>query len=192
MKRRPKKTTAIAKAATDGGHAIGAHSVLNLQPLVARFVDDVLRAVRKATLPELEALLKADRGASLAQAVRPAIHARRQRQRRKRSSPVRISQPHPKRIREHVTPAGAGSVPLELDAITDPENLLVASVAPRTLKAVPASAAAIPNEQSTGTVQAPPPSSERRTGNSGPALRPGETLARASGAGVVIRRVRRK
>jgi hypothetical protein len=177
---------------TDGGHALGPDLVLNLQALVARFVDDVLRAVRKATLPELEALLRADRRAPVPQAVRPAIHARRQRQRRKRSSLVRISQPVPMGIREHVAPGAGTSVPLELDAITDPENLLVASVAPRTLKAVPASDPAIPCDESTGTVQVPPPSSEQRTASPGPALRPGETLARASGAGVVIRRARRK
>ena len=68
--------------------------------------------------------------------------------------------------------------------ITDPERLLAATVAPR--------GATAPLEAPPTDLEGePPPSAERPTGGATARLRAGESLARATGAGVVIRRAKR-
>ena len=68
--------------------------------------------------------------------------------------------------------------------ITDPERLLAATVAPR-------GATAPLEAPPTDPEGEPPPSAERPTGGATARLRAGESLARATGAGVVIRRAKR-
>jgi hypothetical protein len=124
--------------------------MLDLQPLVDRFVEDVLRAVRGASLDELRELLA------------PGTLAR------VRRSPAAVPRAEPPAFAE----------------ITDPERLLAATVAPR--------GATAPLEAPPADLEGePPPSAERPTGGATARLRAGESLARATGAGVVIRRAKR-
>jgi hypothetical protein len=157
--------------------------MLDLQPLVDRFVEDVLRAVRGASLDELREALA--QGAPARVGRPPAAVPR--------AAPAR-RQARPKRpVRAAATSATRKAAPAALAPdpeppgfaeITDPERLLAATVAPR--------GATAPLEAPPADLEGePPPSAERPTGGATARLRAGESLARATGAGVVIRRAKR-
>jgi hypothetical protein len=164
--------------------------MLNLEPLIARFVDDVLRAVRRTNLNELRDLLVT------APAAAPGAPRRRAAAPGKAPAGLRTAKPmapapagdalalKPRPARTE-TPADhvPTSEPLEIAEITDPERLL-ADAAPSGALAPYLAAEGEPEEE-------PPPSTERLAARPTVALREGESLARDAGAGIVIRRRKR-
>ncbi len=160
--------------------------MLDLQPLVDRFVEDVLRAVRGASLDELRELLAPGTPARVRRppaAVPRAAPARRQ-ARPKRPVSAAATSALRKAAPAALAPEPAVPEPPAFAEITDPERLLAATVAPR--------GATAPLEAPPADLEGePPPSAERPTGGATARLRAGESLARATGAGVVIRRAKR-
>lgn len=146
--------------------------MLKLKPLVDRLVDDVLRAIGDATLAELGG------GKRAPAAPHPAPRSRR-RPKARRAAPPRPAGAHP-------TASGAFD-PAEVDAITRPEELLSAPTAPAEPVVAPEEAPA-----STRTEKAPPPSHAQPVDHRTHKLRAGESVVRATAAGVVIRRSRNR
>jgi hypothetical protein len=159
--------------------------MLDLQPLVDRLVEDVLRAVRGASLDELRELLAPAAPARMRRpsaAVPRAAPARRQARPKRPVRAAAASAPR-KAAPAALAPEPAVEPPAFAE-ITDPERLLAATVAPRGVTA--------PQEAPPTDLEVePPPSAERPTGGATARLRAGESLARATGAGVVIRRAKR-
>jgi hypothetical protein len=160
--------------------------MLDLQPLIDRLVEDVLRAVRGASLDELRELLAAGRPARVRRppaAVPRAAPARRQARPQRPVRTAATSAPR-KAARTAFAPEPAVPEPPAFAEITDPERLLAATVAPR-------GATAPLEAPPTDLEREPPPSAEQPTSGATARLRAGESLARATGAGVVIRRAKR-
>jgi len=168
--------------------------MLNLEPLIARFVDDVLGAIRRASPEELRRALEleppvrtAPRRKLQAAAPRQPVKAPAGRARprpRPAALPARaVSLPAPE-----VTPAATTREPdaPAVGEITDPGALLDAAVAeygaPRAYEWL------LTTEETPQPESASTPSPRRQ---SEVALRAGESLARSSGNGVVIRRAKR-
>lgn len=155
--------------------------MLNLQPLIARLVEDVLRAIRGATLAELRVLASPAAKPPARKASRASAPPQRRRRQptvpsgarggAKRSTPAPTTAPP--------EPAGGGA------DITDPEQLLATTWQPQPALAESRSI------ESLEPVAEPPSSTVRPAVGSVVKLRDGETLARASGAGVIIRRSKR-
>jgi hypothetical protein len=158
--------------------------MLNLESLITRLVEDVLRAIGEATLDEL-----AD-----ARPTQPATanRARSTRRSRQREAPRRGAS----RASQSASPADAHALPdsaLEapgFDAITNPEDLLAPTgrSAVAEPEIVPTVRAA--NEGSTAAEEVVPPSRVQPIDRPTPMLRAGESLVRATAAGIVIRRAR--
>jgi len=151
----------------------------NLEPLVARFVDALLRAIRRATLDELcEALEEETPGAprprARAQAPAAAPHVDRPRPPRSRNAAARGIAPKPPPPSELPT----------IGEITEPEKLLavVANHWPS-----PAGPDEIEEPQS----EAAPASGERVVAGLPPRLRQGEAAVAVRGSTFVIRRAKR-
>jgi hypothetical protein len=157
------------------------------EPLIARFVEDVLRAVRTASLDELRDLLapettpapSAPRRAERAMKTARAPVARPQRTRAARLPAVRAKVPAP----QSEAPVEVEELP-EIAEITDPERLLAAELEASSAHAPPPAPSAAEQGE-------PPPSSERLHVGRAATLRDGESLARADGAAVVIRRAKK-
>jgi hypothetical protein len=152
--------------------------MLDLQPLIARLVDDLLRLIRGASVEELNELY----GAPLED---PPRRQRRARQSGPRSAPKRPAAPARKKAprRTEVVASVPAPEPALHAEITDPERLLAVATPPAPTK-VSAGPHAPAEEPS-------PPSGERRAVGASVALRRGESVARASEhGGVVIRRKR--
>jgi len=149
-----------------------------LAPFIDRFVHDVLRVLRGATLDELSELFsEPDRPVRLPRAT--AIRAAERPRRARRSTHV----PAPaERHRAAKTTLRSLARSIVAD-ITDPERLLAAT-APGALPAVRRAPVAADED-------APPASGERVAHDVVRSLRAGETLVRASGSGIVIRRAKR-
>jgi hypothetical protein len=155
--------------------------MLDLQPHVDRFVEDVLRAVRGASLDELRELLAPSTPARVR---RPPAAVPRAAPARRQARPQRPVRAAATSARRKAAPEPAVPDPPAFAEITDPERLLAATVAPR--------GATAPHEAPPAGLEGePPPSAERPTGGATARLRAGESLARATGAGVVIRRAKR-
>jgi hypothetical protein len=159
--------------------------MLDLQPLIDRFVEGVLRALRGASLDELRELLAPGTPARVPRppaAVPRAAPARRQ---ARPQRPVRAAATSaPRRAARAALASELAAEPFAFAEITDPERLLAATVAPRgTTAPLEAPSADLEGE--------PPASAERPTGGATARLRAGESLARATGAGVVIRRAKK-
>jgi hypothetical protein len=169
--------------------------MLNLEPLINRLVNDVLRAIRGASLAELRAVLGSPGGE-----VEP--------QPRAPNSP-RLPRTSAKRGRVRPSDLGVGAVdslrlaaePEPHSEITDPERLLLASAArplPEPVEA-PAAESASMASTSTDTVstepeEAPPSGAVARPVVAMAAtsrLRDGESLASTPGMAVVIRRAKK-
>ncbi len=164
-----------------------------LDPLIAGFVHDVLRALRGATLDELSDLFALP--AAPARAPRPLAPrvvapravaapppravAPRAAERPRRARPVRAPATRSRAL-ESTVKSIAQSIVAD---ITDPEWLLAATtdVAPPKAAIEPAGL----------EEDVPPTSGERLVRAVTAALRAGETLVRSSGSGVVIRRAKR-
>jgi hypothetical protein len=166
--------------------------MLNLEPLIARFVDDVLRAIRAASLNELRGARGPERVMVAGQSRRAPAPRKARRAVPKRRLPeqarvlresanvrarARVQRPAPS------IPASEPESP-EVAEITDPEGLLASSPLRNSAPVSPAGPSA-------GPVSEPPPSAQRLVDEPGVALRQGETLVRADGAAVVIRRAKR-
>jgi hypothetical protein len=156
--------------------------MIDLQPFVARFIDDVLRAIRKAPLEELREVLA--NGQADPPAKRPRLPAS------KPEGPAqRAARPTP---RKSVRQPRAMAAPLEampeLESaadITDPERLLAAAVAE------PNGAVSAQEAFEGAEEEEPPASTARPTAGAAVVLRAGESLVRAAGVGLVIRRQKR-
>lgn len=174
--------------------AVAPRRMLRLQPLIDRFVDDVLRAVRNASVDDLRDLTTAR--AESAPAARPT--ARRAKPRKPTEGSRSAPPPPPRELaRTHVgtgllkqtpvpplEPRRANPDPSGLAEITDSERLLVAQ------PPHPPEPAASPRPQAAAPRQ-PPPSAEGPVHRPAVALREGETLVRADAGAVVIRRAKR-
>jgi hypothetical protein len=142
-----------------------------LDPIIARFVDDVLRLATEATRGGLQRFL-----AEEAEARRPRIRSARA------SRAVRAPTSQPKLATLAIAKAEV-AYPAPAAEITDPQWLLaMGSDAPLDVEET---------EMAAEPVSEAPASSVRELGGASPIrLRANETLARVSGAGVVIRRAR--
>lgn len=147
--------------------------MLNLKPLMARLVEDVLRAIGEATLQELEGV-KVIHRAALARSTR-----RSHRRAPPRRGPSRVTRPASPA--DTHSPSDEALEPPELCAITRPEDLLVATS--HSAGTEPALGPTVDDEvvplRRVKPVDGPTPT---------PTLRAGESVVRATAAGVVIRR----
>jgi hypothetical protein len=163
--------------------------MLDLQPIITRFVDDVLRALRGASLDELRALLGPAASSAPAPARRASASGSRKAGGRRTRRAASEAQPPARapaspRTRAVLPPPEPAEPPTVAEMITDPEALLAAAFAEP-----PAPA---PEEPVPAAVESEPPASaERPKAGVVTRLRAGETLAREAGAGVVIRRAKR-
>ena len=151
--------------------------MLNLQPLIARFVDDILRLIREAAAEDLRSLVARD--ARRSRQPHPVKHSAAIRHRRIVDDPGQRSR--------GLTAAADLSPPPTVAEITDPEALL-AGTAPE-----PAGARADARAEGRLESESHGPASTVRPmqGDSPVRLMGNETLARVSNAGIVIRRARR-
>lgn len=156
--------------------------MLNLKPLVAGLVEDVLRAIGEATLDELDGR-RATHEPKRARSTRPA--GRREAPKR---APSRVSRPAPA-ADTHSLSNDAIESPA-FDFITGPEDLLVGAGESAPVAPALAPQIAVENEESIGCADVVPPSGERPVDAPTPTLRAGERVVRATAAGVVIRRPR--
>jgi hypothetical protein len=163
--------------------------MLNLEPLIARLVDDVLGAIRTATLAELRAVLASSeldlerkpRLAAPSPVARPPEVKRVPASRRKPPSApasLGVQRSHPE--------------PEPHSEITDPERLLAPPVPPP-----PRVDTAPQDEPVVAAPEEAPPESRASTpvvhavGHAPARLRVGESLANTTGTGVVIRRAKK-
>lgn len=157
--------------------------MLDLQPLIARFVDDVFRALRGASLDELRSLLRAGEASEPARSARPPRKAHGERVNGATTAQATARPRGRAAARPRAVAAQVESPePPAVAEITDPEALLAAAFA-TPLVSVSVEAPAAPRETE------PPASGERANGSA--RLRDGESFARSAGAGVVIRRAKR-
>jgi hypothetical protein len=151
--------------------------MLDLQPLIGRLVDDLLRVIRGASVEELYELFGTPEGdpgrPRRGRTKSPSKHAAR---------PVSGRASRPARAVAARSPAG--EPPLHSE-ITDPESLLAASALEAPRESVRPHPAPAPDEEPS------PPRDERHAARANVALRHGESVARASDhGGIVIRRKR--
>jgi hypothetical protein len=165
--------------------------MLDLRPLIARLVEDILRAIGEATLAELDATREAAKA--------PRARTAPTRVRRVRRAGARAPKPSvhvgsPSRARAANKRAATDSKGPELhgvDDITDPEELLAPMPLPVAIEpslSVPRASESTPRSEPEAET---PPSPAQPVSHYGAFLRAGESVARASAAGVVIRRARR-
>jgi hypothetical protein len=160
--------------------------MLNLDPLIARLVEEILRAIRSATLEELRDLTAPSKRTSTSKssaARRVPVRSRRV----KRRLPGRVDTKLRSRSisdRADALPERTIPEPTAEADITDPERLLAMAPLPRARRAsVPGESGARANRE-----EEPPPSNVRPVVRLAVSLRPGERLANIPGAGIVIRR----
>jgi hypothetical protein len=162
--------------------------MLNLDRLTARLVEEILRAIRSATLEELRDLTAPSKRTSSksAAARRVPVPSRPV----KRRLPGRVDT----RLRSRIISEGADALPgrtipeptAEAD-ITDPERLLArAPLSGARRASVPGESGAPAHRE-----EEPPSSTVRPVVRLAVPLRPGERLASMPGASVVIRRSKR-
>jgi hypothetical protein len=144
-----------------------------LEPIVARFVDQIVALLRTATLEELAELFAyGDRAPAVPEAAPRGAPPRRRRQQAHRRP----------------APASRETSPLEPppQEVTDPSALL-AAVAASEARGLGAVRLEPPREPS-DSQSAPPPPAPAPPAR--PVLREGEAVVRTTGAGVVLRRRR--
>lgn len=101
--------------------------MLRFEPLIASFIDSVLRALRDATLDELRELLA--EGDRPARPGRPRKSPRAKRGSGRQAVPRATRPTAPARARPAAKPGPRSNDPPVVDEITDPERLL-AAIAP--------------------------------------------------------------
>jgi hypothetical protein len=156
--------------------------MLKLEPLVARLVEDVLRALGSLTLEDLRDLVAPSATPSPRKsAAGPHVPVARRRAKR-RLALGRVRNSPPARVADQGRAAPGAIVDLPAGAdITDPERLLAAARPP--LPDREGGAATDGEEPAAGAVRP-------GVGSVVP-LRAGERLANASGASIVIRRAKK-
>jgi hypothetical protein len=152
-----------------------------LESLTARFIDDLIRLIRHATIEELLSLVDpSERPLRTHLTMRPVPRAKR------------VTSPPPsrvRRVRAARTPSDGVPItshrPPTLEEITDPEKLLAITMAP-----VPTVQAArrVPRILATEPDAPPPVVAEPEIPRVLVRLRGNETVARASNSGIVLRR----
>jgi hypothetical protein len=158
--------------------------MFDLQPLIARLVEDLLRLIRGASVEDLREILGS------AEADPPARRPRRRRSKLMPSPKRRAARPKRKRTARParaVEPSARAPEPPPPAEITDPERLLAATAtaAPTIASVRPHAAPDVAKEPSAPSGPPPP------AGANVP-LRAGESVAHASEhGGVVIRRRKR-
>jgi hypothetical protein len=157
--------------------------MLDLQPLIARLVDDLLQLIGGASVEKLREVMGPEDG-------EPGVRRRGARRSKPRTAPKPAVRPKrrtaTRRLPVPADPAPAAEPPLRAE-ITDPERLLAAAAptAP-TRGSVRRQAAHVVAEEPS------PPSGQRPAAGANVALRNGESVAHASErGGVVIRRRKR-
>jgi hypothetical protein len=163
--------------------------MLNLEPLITRLVEDLLRAIRGTTLGELRELTAPSNRASTRKSS-AARHARGPSRRVKRRLPRKIATDSQSRsVSDRADAVSVGAIlglPTGAD-ITDPERLLETTPLIRPPRAPdPCEGGALDDPE-----EEPPSSTVRPVVGSVVSLRPGESLVSASGAGIVIRRAKK-
>jgi hypothetical protein len=159
--------------------------MLHLEPLIARLVDDVLRAIREASIEELRDLLPAaeTQRPPRGRAARP-VAAPVPRPRHKAVRPTKRARVA--RAERAVTHGGASRPEIHaFEEITDPERLL-GLVWPALPQEETRATTAPQHETVAAEDESPRPSAPVRA-----PLRAGETVIRDNGAGVVTRRAKR-
>jgi hypothetical protein len=170
--------------------------MLNLEPLIARLVDDVLRAIRSATLAELHTVLESSEQ-DLQRKPRAPDPLRTVRPPAKRVPAPRVTRPAAAAV---VTESRSHPEPEPHSEITDPERLLAHPKPPpappgeevdTSLAGGEQSESVEPEEEPPST-PAPVAAAITHTAGNAPArLRVGESLANTTGTGVVIRRAKK-
>jgi hypothetical protein len=166
--------------------------MLNLQPLIARLVDDILCAVAELTLAELETLTEGEGGAT---AVRTSPPRHRPvagpRGARSAQTSVHTRLRSPARARQSPATESTSPEPIRDGDITDPEQLLMPTPSPAaTEQTFVRTGQAEPGPHMEPEEEAPASRVQHVSHHRTP-LRAGESVARASAAGVVIRRAKR-
>jgi hypothetical protein len=156
--------------------------MLKLEPLVARLVEDVLRALRSVTLEDLRDLAAPSATPSPRKSAAvphvPVVHRRAKR----RLAVGRVKNSPPARVADQGRAARDAIVDLPAGAdITDPERLLATARPP-----LPDREGGAPSDG-----EEPPAGAVSPGVGSVVPLRPGERLANASGASIVIRRAKK-
>jgi hypothetical protein len=161
--------------------------MLDLEPLIARLVEDILGAIRRASVDELRELRDLPHA-------RPTPVAPTNNHAGRRTRPPRGSRARAERTSGLTQRSSAEPSPLT--EITDPEQLLGTSVQDES--SPPEEAAPPPEAPPEEPVSAPaveeaaPPARSERPADEQPVrLREGERLARSAGEGFVIRRAKR-
>jgi hypothetical protein len=161
--------------------------MLNLEPIIARFVDDVLDAIRRASPEELREALDLDppepaMPARVAPRAAPRALQRRRASRERARAVVAaavLPPPQARPERKSAQPEAPG-----VGEITDPGALLEAAVVADGAPATHERPLTVAEPEHTASAAAAADRPEL-------ALRAGESLARSSGNGVVIRRAKR-
>lgn len=164
--------------------------MLNLEPLVARFVDELLRTLRRASIDELCDALKTTEPSAPAAPTHPSVRSVEQQQPVHSTPAPRAERRRPVRRKVVVVPAAPSSHPAShephaVGEITEPERLL--AVALESLPAAPAPTQDVEDPPA----DAPPESGERTTASHPPRLRHGEAAVAVKGSTFVIRRAKR-
>jgi hypothetical protein len=147
--------------------------MLNLEPLIARLVEDILHAIGDATLAELEAVTEREAAATV------------------RTAPVRARQLARARGARLSNADSTTPEPLGADDITNPEQLLTPMPPPDVTEKTLAPSKAVERKQHSEPEEEGAPTPVQQVSHHRTPLRAGETVARASAAGVVIRRPKR-
>jgi hypothetical protein len=159
--------------------------MLDLEPLIAGLVEDILRAIRHASVDELRQLREVQDGAQ-SRSARAGTPRSGPRERGRRAAPRRTQSTQNARSKRISALPQHAPEPAPMTEITDPEQLLGASTTreasrPASVPPVPVQAEA--ELPASGTL---PATTNGRTLR----LREGESLARSAGDGIVIRRSR--
>jgi hypothetical protein len=165
-----------------------ARPMFTLEPLIARLVEDILRAIGEATLAELEALAEPAIAAALRTPIRPGHAAGSRGTRRGQASAHTGSRSRARTTKGHA-PTGAPE-PRGVDDITDPEQLLVPLPLPASTEPIIVPTKMAESHALVESVQLPASRIQHADQPQTP-LRAGESLARSSAAGIVIRRAKR-
>ncbi|HEY1697931.1 MAG TPA: hypothetical protein VGG39_37485 [Polyangiaceae bacterium] len=161
---------------------------LDLETLVARLVEDVLRAVRGATLDDLRELFSPGAPPAPSPPTRRAPARTNSRSARRQPAPKggkRVPAPVARRPRAAAAAMQAPEPPVQAE-ITDPERLLAGEPAE-----VPDSAPTAPHDAPGESPDVPPPDRPEPAPGGSVRLREGESLAGTAGGAIVIRRARR-
>jgi hypothetical protein len=166
--------------------------MLDLQPLIARLVEDILRVIAEATRAELEVI---EEQAGAARVRTAAVHRGRVRRPKgarvqKASVPVGLKA-RARGARGGATRDSTTPEPLGVDDITDPEQLLMPMPRGLSTDQTPAPPGTVESKPGSEREEEAPSSRGQDVGHHRTLLRAGESVARASAAGVVIRRAKR-